>query len=254
MTYTIIGRCSRTGQLGIGITTWSLAVGGYCPFVKSNFAALSAQAAADPRLGRLAMRLLELGYSPAKVIEELSGHDPHFEYRQVGIVDKEGTAAVHTGARTRPWTGHMTGGGYVAMGNTIDSERVVQAIARAFEENEDLDLDERLLTSLEAGRDAGGQRAAHPEPANQDRSAALIVHELEEYALMDLRVDAHPTAVQELRRVRDEYKPYIPLYYHLRVKEPDKVPAQAVWFAQQQEQAHPQADVDARGLRVKGPG
>ena len=123
MTYTIIGRCPRTGRLGIGITTWSLAVGGYCPYIKSNLAALSSQAAADPRLGRLAMGLLELGYSPAKVIDELRGHDPYFEYRQVGIVDRDGVAAVHTGADTRSWTGHITGHGYAAMGNTLDSER-----------------------------------------------------------------------------------------------------------------------------------
>ena len=68
MTYTIVGRCPRTKQLGIGITTWSLGVGGYCPFIKSKLAALSSQAAADPRLGQLAMRLLGLGYSPAKVM------------------------------------------------------------------------------------------------------------------------------------------------------------------------------------------
>ncbi|MEA2850469.1 MAG: hypothetical protein QOE02_488, partial [Rhodospirillaceae bacterium] len=28
MTYSIIGRCARTGRLGLGITTFSLAVGG----------------------------------------------------------------------------------------------------------------------------------------------------------------------------------------------------------------------------------
>ena len=239
MTYTIVGRCPRTKQLGIGITTWSLGVGGYCPFIKSNLAALSSQAAADPRLGRLAMRLLELGYSPARVIEELRSNDLHFEHRQIGIVDRDGNVAVHTGASTRPWTGHVTGDGYIAMGNTSDSGKVVQEMGRVFEETDDLDLDERLLMSLEAGRDAGGQRAAHPESVNQDRSAALIVYEMEEYALMDLRVDAHSAAIQELRRVRDEYKPYIPLYYDLRVKSPDKAPSQPVWFAQQQAQTDP---------------
>ena len=233
MTYTMIGRCQRTGQLGIGITTWSLGVGGYCPVIRSSFAALSSQAAADPRLGRLAMRLLELGYSPAKVIEELRGHDPHFEYRQVGIVAGDGTTAVHTGNDNNTWAGHVTGDGYIAMGNTLDSGRVVRAMARAFDETRDLDLDERLLLSLEAGRDAGGQQAAHPDSPNQDRSAGLIVHDTEEYALMDLRVDAHEAAIRELRRVWDEYRPYIPLYYDLRVKHPDTVPAQAVWLERQ---------------------
>ena len=201
MTYTIVGRCPRTGQLGVGIATFSLAAGGYAPYVKSDVAAVSSQASANPRLGLKAIRLLERGDPVAKVIESLRVNDPYFEYRQVGIVDKEGLAAVHTGTRTLSWTGHVTGDGYAAMGNNLDSERVVQAMARTFEESIDLDLDNRLVMSLESGRDAGGQQAAYPDLANQDRSAGLIVYEREEYAMMDLRVDSHATAIQELRRL-----------------------------------------------------
>ena len=165
-------------------------------------------------------------------MEKLRADDPYFEYRQVGIVDKEGLAAVHTGTRTLSWTGHVTGDGYAAMGNNLDSERVVQAIARTFEESIDLDLDNRLVMSLESGRDAGGQQAAYPDLANQDRSAGLIVYEREEYAMMDLRVDSHATAIQELRRLRDEYKPYVPWYYKLRVEQPDKAPRHPEFLAQ----------------------
>ena len=50
MTYTIVGRCPRTGQLGVGIATFSLAAGGYAPYVKSDVAAVSSQASANPRL------------------------------------------------------------------------------------------------------------------------------------------------------------------------------------------------------------
>ena len=54
---------------------------------------------------------------------------------------------------------------------------------------------------------------------------------------MDLRVDAHETAIQELRRIREEYKPYVPWYYNLRVKEPGNAPSHTEWFAQQRAQA-----------------
>ena len=232
MTYTILGRCPRTGQLGVGIATFSLAVGGYCPFIKSDLAAVSSQASADPRLGVTAIRLLEAGRSVAEVMDELRAQDPYFEYRQVGIVDKDGVAEVHTGPQTLSWRGHVTGDGYAAMGNNLDSEEVVQAMAKTFEETIDLDLENRLLTSLESGREAGGQQAGHPDWANQDRSAALIVYEREEYALMDLRVDSHPAAIQELRRLRDEYKPYVHWYYKLRVEQPDKAPRHTEFLAQ----------------------
>lgn len=36
MTYTIIGRCDDTGRPGIGIATYSLAVGGYCPHYRDE--------------------------------------------------------------------------------------------------------------------------------------------------------------------------------------------------------------------------
>ena len=232
MTYTILGRCPRTGQLGVGIATFSLAVGGYCPYVRSDLGAVSSQASADPRLGLRAMRLLERGNPATEVIEDLRVHDPHFEYRQVGIVDKDGLAVAHTGTQTLTWAGHVIGDGYAAMGNNLDSENVVQAIAATFEETVDLDLDNRLLMSLESGRDAGGQQAAYPDWANQDRSAALIVYEREEYALMDLRVDSDVAAIQELRRLRDEYKPYVPWYYKLRVEQPDEAPNHTEFLAQ----------------------
>ena len=227
-TFTIIGRCPRSHQLGVALATYSLAVGGYCPFVKANLAALSTQAFANPQLGLFAMRLLDMGYSPAKVIQELEGHDPHIEYRQVGIVYKDGTAVAKTGKKTRDWAGHITGDGFVAMGNVLVGEHVVQAMARAFEETLDQDLALRLLAAVEAGRDSGGQLDL------EERSSALIVYDREDYALTDLRVDAHDDPVEELRRIYDLYKHYIPLY-DIRAKQPDKYPPQQEWTKQLQE-------------------
>ena len=226
-TFTIIGHCPRTHQLGISLATYSLAVGGYCPFIKSNLAALSTQASANPQLGPLAMRLLEMGYSPAKVIHEMESHDQYIEYRQLGIVYKDGTAVARTGSKTRAWAGHVVGDGFVAMGNVLVGQQVVQAMARAFEETLEQDLELRLLAALEAGRDAGGQ------PQGQ-RSSALIVHDREDYALMDLRVDVNDEPVGELRRHYELYKHYIPLY-DMRAKQPDKTPPQDDWTKQLQE-------------------
>ena len=233
MTYTIAARCHRTGQLGIGIATFSLAVGGYCPLVKSHVGAVSSQAYADPRLRRTAMRLLEIGYSPAGILAELRANDPYFEYRQIGIVDRDGRVAAHTGAHTRPWTGHAVGEGYAVFGNHLDGEHVLEAMSGAFERTEGGDLDDRLLTSLEAGREVGGQQAAFPDWPDQDRSAALIVYEDEDYAVMDLRVDSHQTGIAELRRLWAEYRPYIPWYYRTRVKDPENAPSHQEFFDQQ---------------------
>ena len=41
MTYTVIAKCEENGCLGIAIATYSIAVGGYCPFFLRNRAVLS---------------------------------------------------------------------------------------------------------------------------------------------------------------------------------------------------------------------
>ena len=47
-TFTIVGRCSRTGMLGVAITTGDIAVGSRCPYVKPQVGAVSTQAFTDP--------------------------------------------------------------------------------------------------------------------------------------------------------------------------------------------------------------
>ena len=224
-TYTIIGYCPRSQRLGVAITTFSLAVGGYCPRVEADVGAVASQAYADPRLIVPALELLKEGIHPTNALKELSRTDSFFSYRQIGLVDANGNAAAHTGEKTTAWKGHICGHGYVAMGNCLSSERTVREMSERFRQNPGLELEERLLSALEAGRDAGGQSA----PMNE-RSAALIVYQQETYPRVDLRVDLHRSAVEELRRVYETYFPYIPLYYDLRVKRPDEAPSQLDWI------------------------
>jgi len=87
-TFTVIGRCARTGRLGIGTTTRSLAVGARVPHVRARLGAVAIMAIADARLGYMALRLLETGYKAPAVIEELVKGDPYAEYRQLGVIDE----------------------------------------------------------------------------------------------------------------------------------------------------------------------
>ena len=88
-TFTIIGRCERTGMFGIGTATRSLAVGARVPHVRSQTGAVAIMAIADPRLGTAALQFLEQGYKAPKVIEALVAMDPYAEYRQLGVIDDD---------------------------------------------------------------------------------------------------------------------------------------------------------------------
>ena len=211
-TFSIMGRCPRTGALGVGITTRSMAVASRCPYVQANIGAVATQASTNPRLGRLALRLLEQGFSAPKVLEEVAASDPYIEHRQIGIVDRDGNSAARTGSENKDWAGHITGRDYVAMGNVLLGEHVAEAIARGFEESEDEVLEERLLRAIEAGRDAGGQHGGQ-------RSSGLVVFDREVFSRTDLRVDLHDEPVGELRRVYNEFAPLME-YFTLRAADP----------------------------------
>jgi len=211
MTFTIVGRCKRTGRLGIGIATSSPAVMSRCVNV-SRDGAVAFQSVPDPRLGALGLRLVEAGWWPQKVVDELVATDKWPGKRQIGIVNGDGHAAAFTGKQNAPWAGHIVGDNHVAMGNVLAGPEVAQAISEEFLATEKLDLEERLLRAIEAGRDAGGQEEGQT-------SAGLLTYGRATYSRCDLRVDVNDEPVAELRRIFDWYKPFIP-YYEERGRNP----------------------------------
>jgi uncharacterized Ntn-hydrolase superfamily protein len=205
MTFSIVARCPRTGQFGVGIATYSPNVGVRCPLVVPRCGAATVQSVANPVLLPIARGLLEARHSARKVVEEIQASDPYPQLRQVAAVDVYGQAYAFTGEQNVAWAGHHVGEGYAAAGNVLSGAQVVQAMAMAFEAGAGLDLAERLMRAVEAGRDAGGQ----PEGQN---SAALMVGGEHSFPLVDLRVDLHDAPEAELRRLWDWYAPMVPYY------------------------------------------
>ena len=59
MTSSIIGRCPETGQLGIAISSSSIAVGARCPWVRAGVGAVATQNVTLPALGPQILDLLD---------------------------------------------------------------------------------------------------------------------------------------------------------------------------------------------------
>jgi uncharacterized Ntn-hydrolase superfamily protein len=218
MTYSILARCARTGQLGLAVASYSVAIGLYSDgAVRPNVGATFTQGNANPRNNRLALALLAQGHGPQHALRELAGSDPDFDYRQVGIVDREGRAQAHSGAMLHAWTGHRAGLGYVALGEGLAGAQVLDAMAAAFGAEPQADLDARMLRALEAGRDAGG--LAGKAGRLPERSAALVVWGARDVSDLDLRVDLHDKAIDDLRRIYADTKPTV-AYYDERARDP----------------------------------
>lgn len=226
MTFTVIARDQESGALGIGIATYSLAVGASCPYVRPGAGAVSTQAYTNPDLGPKAIEMLADGMEPQAVLVRLARMDQdHFGYRQVGIVAANGEAAVHHGRHIRNWAGHVIGSGFIVMGNVLASNEVVQAMANAYEHNAHLIFAERLLATLDAGRLSGGQMGGTGTQLPERSAALLIRGDTHDF---NLRVDAHESAVEELRRVYDGYAPFAP-FYEWRQRDPANAPTQEEW-------------------------
>jgi uncharacterized Ntn-hydrolase superfamily protein len=228
MTFTLVARCPKSGQLGIGIATYSICVGLYCNGLRPKVGATMSQAFVNQGNNTLALRLLEQGFSPARVLDELKANDPDFAYRQIAVIDRDGRAAGYTGPKTRGWAGHKVGDGYVSMGNVLAGPEVVEAIAEGYEKHAGESFERRLLRAIEAGRDAGGQ--VGNDGHLTERSAGLFVYGAYDHAELDLRVDLHDKAVDELRRAFEEYELYRG-YYRDRGKNPRDAVPQDVFVA-----------------------
>ena len=228
MTYTILGRCAKTGRVGIGIATFSITVGRYAHSSKSNAGVTVSQANANENNNAIALRLLAQGMGAAAVLQTLKDNDTYHSYRQISVIDRTGAVAAYTGANVRGWAGEVSGPNFISTGNGLRGQHVVEAIAKGFLAEPDADLEHRLLLALEYGRDAGGQGNATTH--RTERSAALQVSSHHIHPDIDLRVDLHDKAVDELRRVWGIYKQY-ETYYAERGRNPRSAMGQEAFIA-----------------------
>src|SRR5438105_1928762 len=149
-TFSLIGRCERTGMFGIAIATSEMAVGSRCIHVAPGIGAIVTQASTNPRLGHLGLNLLRAGYSAPRVLEEIAASDQFVERRQLGCLDVSGLAAARTGAENKPWAGHRVDRDVVVAANMVVGAPVTDSMFGAFQKSVDLPLWERLLGALEA--------------------------------------------------------------------------------------------------------
>jgi uncharacterized Ntn-hydrolase superfamily protein len=204
MTYSIIACCPRSGRLGVGTATFSIACGRRNESVRPNVGISKSQAFYDRATDPLVLNLLAQGFTPQYVMTTLAPADPDFEYRQIGILDRSGNVAVHTGSKIGQWAGHIVGSAYAAYGNGLAGPQVVEGIVSGFMAEPDAELEYRLLRAIEGGRDAGGQASnGVPRP---ERSAWIRVVDRLDFPEIDVRVDLHDKAVSGLRRVFEEFK------------------------------------------------
>ena len=221
MTFSIAGRCSRTGVFGVAITTSSIAVGARCPHARAGVGAVATQNITDPRLGPFLLDCMEKGMSAAEAIATATKDRPFIEYRQLTAVDNNGTTASWSGSKILGTHGVSEKMNCVAAGNLLKSASLPEAMTAAFAANAHEHLAERLLKSLEAGLDSGGEEG----PIH---SAALLVYGDCTFPMVSLRVDwDERDPIAGLRQLWEQYKPQMDAYMQ-RANDPTAAPSYGV--------------------------
>ncbi len=221
-TFSIVAMDPETDEWGIAVASKVPDVGYIVPWLEPGVGAVATQAYSNPYFGPWALELLSEGKTADQALKMVLERDTIPEQRQVGIVDKDGRSAAHTGEETLTWSGHKTALYVSVQGNILTGPEVIDSMFAVFQRTEGL-LAERLVAALQAGEDAGGDKRGK-------QSAALSVarkrggYQGVDDRLVDLKVVDNPEPVTELRRLYEMWQ-YIfiaPAYLRLADEEKDK--------------------------------
>lgn len=177
-TWSIVAVDPETGQVGLAAAT----CGPLLQFIAATVPGQGVVAAqAETSLvGRdHAIQMMQTGANANLILKALENPKLYggwftakFPTLQYGVatLDPEPDAGHISGADIPDWYGGVASSTYSVQGNTLRSESVVTAAAATFAIEHDgacqLTLEERLLRSLESGRDAGGDtRCPFEKPA-----------------------------------------------------------------------------------------
>ncbi|UCG30339.1 MAG: DUF1028 domain-containing protein [candidate division WOR-3 bacterium] len=221
-TFSIVAMDPETDEYGVAVASRVLDVGYIVPWVKADVGAVATQAYSNPYFGPWALEELSKAKSADEAMRAVLAKDTMPEDRQIGIVDRNGQSASHTGNNTTAWAGHRNGPNVAVQGNILTGPEVVDSMLAVFTRTEG-PLAERMLSALEAGDNAGGD-------SRGKQSASIVVMTKRggylgvDDRLVDLKVIDNPEPVQELRRQYElwQYAFMAPAYLRLAGEQKEK--------------------------------
>ena len=199
-TFSIVAKDSATGEMAVGVQSHWFSVGTSVPWAKSGVGVVATQSFVNPAYGPNGLELMEQGKSASEALGILVAQDEGKDFRQVAFLDANGNAAAYTGAKCVKYASDITHKNFSVQANMMLNDKVVPAMEKAFIENDDLPLAERVLEALKAAQAAGGDIRGR-------QSAALLVVGSEkvenpwEDKKIDLRVDDSKEPLVELERL-----------------------------------------------------
>lgn len=206
-TYSIVARDAKTGEMAVAVQSHWFSVGTVVSWGEAGVGVVATQSFANISFGIRGLELLKQGKSPQEALDSLIKDDEGREFRQVAILDKQGRVATHTGKSCVDYAGHANGENFSVQANMMLNDKVVPAMEKAWKENNEIPLAERMMAVLKAAQDSGGD-------IRGKQSAALMIvapeatNEPWNDRTLDLRVDDSENPIKELDRLLKVFRAY----------------------------------------------
>jgi uncharacterized Ntn-hydrolase superfamily protein len=205
MTFSLVGRCERTGAVGAVIASASMAVAARCAAVRAGVGAVCSQSTTDPRLRGGLLDVIAGGSSAGDALAAVTGRAADVAFRQLVVVDASGGSASYSGERALGAAADVNAPGAAAAGNLLADTGVPAAMLAAFQDRVGEELGDRLIAALQAGLAAGGE-------VSPVRSAGMLIADVQPWPITDLRVDWHDDPVGELGWLWQVWQPQAAAY------------------------------------------
>jgi uncharacterized Ntn-hydrolase superfamily protein len=199
MTYSIVARDAKTGELGVAVQSHYFSVGSVVTWAEAGVGAVATQSLVNVDYGPQGVALMREGRTAREALDMLVADDSGRDVRQVAMVDAQGRAAAHTGQHCIAAAGQIVGEGFSVQANMMTDNTIWPAMHEAYI-GASGDIADRMLTALDAAQAAGGD-------IRGQQSAAMLVVKGERDAkpwrgiVLELRVEDHPRPLEELRRL-----------------------------------------------------
>ena len=190
MTFSIVASNPSTKELCVATSTGLVAVGNLVPSILPNVGAICVQAMVKPSYRDSILDLIKNGSSNESAINNVLKNDKKKEHRQIIVVNAKGQTYVFSGLRMINIYDSCMEDNFAIAGNMLASGSVISSMKKAFLNNSNVFFPKRLLLTLIAGENAGGDK--------RGCMSAAIEYFKPNRRIMTLRIDYSNNPLKDL--------------------------------------------------------
>ena len=190
MTFSIVASNPITKELCVATSTGLVAVGNLVPSILPNVGAICVQAMVKPSYRETILDLMKKGSSSESAINNVLKNDKKKEHRQIIVVNAKGQTYVFSGLRMINICDSCMEDNFAIAGNMLASGSVISSMKKEFLNNSNVFFPKRLLLTLIAGENAGGDK--------RGCMSAAIEYFKPNRRIMTLRIDYSNSPLKDL--------------------------------------------------------